>query len=247
MNGSDAPGRRSLWLSVPGRSDRRGGRAGRFRVHRGEALPPARVAQRPAELALGLRIRGAARLGRKHGVDLAREQAREPEREVTRRLGPERVREDRQPLAPRGRLVVDDVVDRGAVVLEREHGRRGGVVEVDERDEPAAIADDRETRLAHQRGPAVVGRAIEPAVAKRDPAGGGDRLVEVAHCSERLAGRFRRGGVERVVLGLDHAALPRVAGGGEALGDETGYARLARSGEQVVGALRSELLVWAKG
>src|SRR5919201_4710327 len=36
------------------------GRCGRFRVHLGEALPPARVAQRPAELTLRLRVGGGA-------------------------------------------------------------------------------------------------------------------------------------------------------------------------------------------
>ena len=38
------------------------------------------------------------------------------------RLGSEHVREHRQPLAHRGGLVVDDVVDRRAIVFEREHG-----------------------------------------------------------------------------------------------------------------------------
>ena len=38
------------------------------------------------------------------------------------RLGAERLRQHRQPLAHRGGLVVDDVVDRRAIVFEREHG-----------------------------------------------------------------------------------------------------------------------------
>ena len=56
---------------------------------------------------------------------------------MSRRLGPDDPRELRQPLSGRGGLVVHDVVDGGAVVLEREHGRRGGVVEVDEDQTPA--------------------------------------------------------------------------------------------------------------
>ena len=72
-------------------------------------------------------------------------------------------------------------------MLEREHGRRGGVVEVDERDDAAAVADDRELPLAHGLDQPVVGGAVEAAVAKRDPAGVRDRLVEVAHRGVRLA------------------------------------------------------------
>src|SRR5262249_4918837 len=52
---------------------RRGG-GGRFREEVREALPPARVAQRPAELALGFGVRCAARFGPHLGHRLPREQ-----------------------------------------------------------------------------------------------------------------------------------------------------------------------------
>src|SRR5438034_5534912 len=50
------------------------GCAGWLREQVGEALPPARVAERPAEFALGLGARRAARLGRHHDRRLAREE-----------------------------------------------------------------------------------------------------------------------------------------------------------------------------
>ena len=65
-------------------------------------------------------------------------------------------------------------------MLEREHRRRGGVLEVDPGDDAAAVADDRELPLAHRLDQPVVGGAVEAAVAQRDPADVGDRLLEVA-------------------------------------------------------------------
>jgi hypothetical protein len=56
---------------------------------------------------------------------------------------------------------------RSAVVLERKHGRCGGVVEVDERGDPAALVDDRELPLVDRLGQTVVGSTVEGAVAKR--------------------------------------------------------------------------------
>ena len=164
---------------------------GGVRVHLGEALPPTRVAQRPAELALGLGVGGAAGVGSNHHCAFAGEQACEPDGEVARRFGSECVREHGQPLAYRGGLVVDDVVERGAVVFEREHGRCGGVVEVDERGDAAAVADDRELALAHGLDQAVVGGAVEAAVAKGDSAGVGDRWSRwrIAAVVSRVAGR----------------------------------------------------------
>jgi hypothetical protein len=144
------------------------------------------------------------------------DQPREPQRNTARCPGAERLRERRQPLAHRGGLVVDDVVQAGSVVSEREHGRGGGVVQVDERGDAAAITDDRELPLAHGPDQPVVGGAVEAAVAKRDPAGVGDRLVEMTHRRVGLARHGRRGGVERIVLGLDRPALPGVAVTGEA-------------------------------
>ena len=47
-----------------------------------EALAPARVAQLPAQFALGLGVRGAAGLGSHHDQGFAREQPREPARKA---------------------------------------------------------------------------------------------------------------------------------------------------------------------
>ena len=79
-------------------------------------------------------------------------------------------------------------------MLEGEHGRGGGVVEVDERRDAAAVADDRELPLAHRLEQPVVGGAVEAAVAKRDAAGVGDGLVEIAHRRVGLAHRRQRVG-----------------------------------------------------
>jgi hypothetical protein len=65
---------------------------------------------------------------------------------------------------------------------------------VDERHDAAAVADDRELPLAHGLDQAVVVRAVEAAVVKRDSAGVGDCLVEMAHRGVGLARRCRRGG-----------------------------------------------------
>jgi ABC-type sugar transport system ATPase subunit len=53
----------------------RGRWGGGFRIGGGEPLSPARVAERPAELAFGCRVRGAAGLGPHHDRGLAREEA----------------------------------------------------------------------------------------------------------------------------------------------------------------------------
>src|SRR6266705_510201 len=126
-------------------------------------------------------------------------------------------------LAPSA-LVVDDVVDGGAVVFEGEHGRGGGVVEVDPREDAATVADDREPPLAHGLDQPVAGAAVEAAVAKSDPTRLRDRLVDMAHRGAGLARRCRGGGVERIVLGLDRPTLARVAVVGEALGDKAAHA-----------------------
>jgi len=59
----------------------------------------------------------------------------------------------------------------------------------------------------------------------------------MAHRGGRLARRSDRGGIERVVLGLDRPAVARGPEAGEALGDEAVDARLAGGREQRVGAL----------
>ena len=167
------------------------------RVGGHETLSPAGVARLPAELALGLGIRGTARLGPHHDRDIAGDQPRQPAGKAAWWAGAERLCEHRQPLAHRRGLVVDDVEDARPVVFEREHGRGGGVVEMDEGDDAPAVSDDRVLPLAHRLDQPVVGGAVEGAVAKRDPAGFRDHLVEVAHRGERLARLRGRGGIER--------------------------------------------------
>lgn len=60
-------------------------------VHLAKALPPVRVAERPVELALGLGVRRATRLGSHQDGKVAAEQPGHPDGYVTRRLGSERV------------------------------------------------------------------------------------------------------------------------------------------------------------
>src|SRR3954469_25580635 len=100
-----------------------------------EALPPARVAQLPAEFALGLLVGRSPRLGHRDHGRLAGQQPGQPAGNVPRWLGPEGPREPRQPVPYRRRVVVDDVVDARLPVLDREGGRRRGVVDVDVRED----------------------------------------------------------------------------------------------------------------
>ena len=58
----------------------------------GEAVAPARVARRPAQLGLRLGVGGAAGLGHHHHRGGARDDLGEPRRDVARRLGAERAR-----------------------------------------------------------------------------------------------------------------------------------------------------------
>src|SRR4051812_20230084 len=115
-----------------------------------EALPPARIARLPAELALGLLVRGSLRLGRHERCRLTRQQPSEPAWYTPWWLGAQRARQHRQPL-PHGRgVVVDDVVDTRLAVVDRGDGRGGGVVNVDVREDAAAAAEDWEPTLAHR-------------------------------------------------------------------------------------------------
>src|SRR5215831_117191 len=142
------------------------GRRGRLRVQGGEALPPARVAQGPTELPLGLDVRRAAGLGSHHDHRFAGEQPGEPGGEAAGLLGPDDPGDLGEPLPRWGGLVVDDVVDRRALVLECEHRRRGRVLEVDERRDAAAFSDDRPQALADRLDQDVLRLAVEDAVAE---------------------------------------------------------------------------------
>src|SRR6266540_4346566 len=98
-----------------------------------EALPPARVARLPAELALGLLVRGSAHLGHHDRRHLTARQPPQPAWNTPRWLGTQRARQHRQPLPHRRGLVVDDVVDTRLAALDCNRGRRRGVFDVDVR------------------------------------------------------------------------------------------------------------------
>ena len=156
------------------------------------------------------------------------------------RLRADSIGERGYPLADRRRLVVDDVVDARDVLFDRKHGGDGRVLEMDERENSIAAADDRELPLANRPDPAVVAGAVEAAVAERDPAGVRDDAIEVAHGGIACPRARHRRGVELVLLGLDPTALARVSHTGEALGDEAPNASLACGGEQRVRPLSPE-------
>src|SRR6266487_5030406 len=169
-----------------------------------EAISPAVIARLPAKLALGLGVRRAADLGHHGDADVAGCQAAEPDRNAPRWLGAERAGEFRQPDGDGCRLVVDDVVDAWCAVLDSGDGRGRRVVDVDERPDATAVADDRELALAHEVGEVTVeGEAgawsVEVGVAKDNPfhaLGSQDGVFEVADRLQRLALVRRRVRVE---------------------------------------------------
>ena len=140
-------------------------------VRGAEARAPGGMAWRPAELAPGLRVVGAASL-REHPPDrgLARERPREPGRKQPRRLRAQGLREHRQPLAHRRGVVVDDVVDRRhrrvrARRPSRRRRRRGG--SHDEMPPPSPTSG--KPPLANSSTSCLRrARPVEVAVARRD-------------------------------------------------------------------------------
>jgi hypothetical protein len=96
---------------------------------------------------LGLGVRGTARFGSHHHESVAGEKPREPARKVARGLSSDDLRYLGEPLADRSGLVVDDVVDGGAILVKREHGGSRGVLKVDERRDAATVANDGNIRL----------------------------------------------------------------------------------------------------
>src|ERR687894_1482462 len=113
-----------------------------------EALPPARIPELPAELALGLLVRGSPHAGHHERCRLTGRQPPQPAWDTPWWLGIQRARQHRQPL-PHGRgLIVDDVVDTRLAALDRDGGRRRGVFDVDVRPDATTAADDREPPLA---------------------------------------------------------------------------------------------------
>src|SRR5919107_251175 len=154
-----------------------------------EALPPARIPELPAELPLGLLVRGTPNVGHHDRCHLPRRKPPEPAWDTPRWLGTKRARHHRQPL-PHGRgLVVNDVVDTRPAALDRNRGRRRGVLDVDVRPDATTATDDREPTLADRRrhhrirsqadpGP----RTVEAAIAQREtlaPLDRGHRLLQI--------------------------------------------------------------------
>jgi len=131
-------------------------------------------------------------------------------------------------------------------MVEREHRRRGRVLEMNEREDAPAVSDDRELTLPHDFDQAVVVGAVEAAVPQHDSAGGRHDLLEMVHRRMRL-GCSDRIRVEGIVLGLHRAALARVAHAREALGDEPAHARVAGRRQERVGALRPQPVGLRKG
>jgi len=91
------------------------------------------------------------------------------------------------------------MLSAGRVARQGENGRARSVVEVDERPDAAAVADDRKAPPAHELELRVAGRAVEAAVAERDPTGADGGLLELPERGKRLAHRGRRMRVERVL------------------------------------------------
>jgi hypothetical protein len=123
-----------------------------------------------------------------------------------------------------------------------------GVVNVDEGPDAAAVTDDRQPALAHQRDDVAVdgepgARPVEIGIAQGDPfdAGStGDRVFEVADRRERLPLLSRRVRVERIGFGLQAAAGALVAPVALALGDDASGAGSPRGLQEVVSALRAQ-------
>ena len=140
-----------------------------------------------------------------------------------RRLGAQRVGQHRQELAHRRGLVVDHVVEAGLAALDRGHGGRGGVVDVDQRPHAPAVADDRELALEHRLGLGAVGgrsrcrgrRSRRSGARSRRPRSPRSSRCLMAARMSRIAG----GGSSSSgrVLVLDRAALAREGPAGEAL------------------------------
>src|SRR4051794_4299023 len=76
-----------------------------------KALPPTRIARPPAELALGLLVRGTLHVGHHDRRRLTGQEPTEPAWDTPRWLGTQCARQHRQPLPHRRGLVVDDVID----------------------------------------------------------------------------------------------------------------------------------------
>jgi hypothetical protein len=95
---------------------------------------------------------GTAKLGHHHHGGLPGEQLHDEPRHAHWLLGAQRLRQRLQPLGDRGGVIVDNVVDTAAAVLDRRRCRLRGVGDVDERPYAATVADQRELAPADHLG-----------------------------------------------------------------------------------------------
>src|SRR5262249_34742773 len=74
----------------------------------------------------------------------------------------------REPFAYRSRVVVNDVVNAGRAALEGKNGGGSSILEMYERPDAAAIADNWKLAPPHERKLGVIGRTVERPVAERE-------------------------------------------------------------------------------
>ena len=200
-----------------------------------ETLPPGRVAQLPAELPLRLGVGEAPPLGHHAHRHLTGQQPGQPRRDPPRRLRPGAPGEDGQPGAGGRGLVVDDVEDAVRLLLDRQDGRTGRIVDVDPRDVAGAAADHGEQPLPHEVKLLVPrARPVEAAVPQHRASGRDDGVLEVVDRPRPLEL------LQRVLLGLDPPARAEPVQARVALRDDVGDAGRLGRGQQVVDALAAE-------
>ena len=108
-----------------------------------KSFAPCLIARLPGKAVFRFGIRRAAYLRHHRDADIANYQPGKPDRDVERRFGANRTRKLRQPDIHSRWLIVVDVVDAWLAMLNRRNRRRCGVVDVGERPDARAIADER--------------------------------------------------------------------------------------------------------
>jgi hypothetical protein len=131
------------------------------RVRDGRARPSGLragwVSGRPGEAAACAAVVDAAKLDHERDAERADGDPGRPRPDVPGLRCAQRSGHLRQPLAQRRGVVVHDGEHAVEVVFERRDDRGRGVVGVDEREDPAAGADDRELASADLRGRCAAG------------------------------------------------------------------------------------------
>ena len=165
-----------------------------------------------------------------------------------RRLGTESPRDDRQPFGDRSWLIVGDLVDASCAALRGNDRGFGSVLDVHERPDACAVADDgqlaRANRLKHLASRFHPGaRTVQPGVAQHH-AFGPVRLercsLDVANGIERLTHLWNGVRVERLVLTLHRCTRSGERPAGERLGDEALDTDRTTGGQEMVRALGAQ-------